>query len=123
VLPQLVLGRLMESGELDRQLRFCRRRHRRRRDAMITAIEQHLPSARLHGAAAGLHLMVTFAGDVDDVQLAAAALGRGVKVQPLSWHCQRPHRSGLVMGYAANPPSVIGDGVAAIGSALRELPG
>lgn len=60
VLPQLVLARLMESGEMERHLRLLRGRHRRRRDAMITAIAEHLPGAVVHGAAAGLHLTVTF---------------------------------------------------------------
>ncbi|MGW5371806.1 MocR-like pyridoxine biosynthesis transcription factor PdxR, partial [Streptomyces sp. NPDC004011] len=62
VLTQLVLARLMDSGELERHLRHVRRRHRRRRDVMVRAVEAHLPGARVHGAAAGLHLMVTFAG-------------------------------------------------------------
>ncbi|XVQ15437.1 PLP-dependent aminotransferase family protein [Spirillospora sp. CA-255316] len=92
-LPQLVLARLMESGELERQLRFLRRRHRRRRDAMIRAIGAQLPGAVVHGAAAGLHLMITFGGGLGgglrDTDLAAAALARGVKVHPLSWHARR----------------------------------
>ncbi|MEU9113650.1 PLP-dependent aminotransferase family protein [Streptomyces sp. NPDC048483] len=62
VLPQLVLAHLMESGELERRLRLLRTRHRRRRDAMIAAIRTHLPHAVVHGAAAGLHLTVTFGG-------------------------------------------------------------
>jgi GntR family transcriptional regulator/MocR family aminotransferase len=53
VLPQLVLARLMETGELERQLRVVRARHRRRRDAMIRALSESLPSAVVHGAAAG----------------------------------------------------------------------
>ncbi len=60
VLPQLVLAELMGSGELERHLRFLRRRHVRRRDAMIDAVAAHLPRARVHGAAAGLHLTLTF---------------------------------------------------------------
>ena len=60
VLPQLVLAELMGSGELERHLRFLRRRHVRRRDAMIDAVAAHLPGARVHGAAAGLHLTLTF---------------------------------------------------------------
>ena len=110
VLPQLVLAELMGSGELERHLRFLRRRHVRRRDAMIDAVAAHLPGARVHGAAAGLHLTLTFdalpggAGlpgtglpgtgrsstGPSDASLAAAALARGVKTQPLSWHRQRP---------------------------------
>jgi GntR family transcriptional regulator/MocR family aminotransferase len=119
VLPQLVLARLMESGELERQLRLLRRRHRRRRDAMIEAIARHLPDARVHGAAAGLHLMITFDASFADVDLAAASIERGVKVQPLSWHRQRPGQPGLVLGYAAATPSDINEGIATLGSVLR----
>ncbi|MFI9586730.1 PLP-dependent aminotransferase family protein [Streptomyces sp. NPDC052236] len=136
VLPQLVLARLMESGEMERHLRFIRRRHRRRRDAMIAAIGTHLPGAVVHGAAAGLHLMITFEADAEadaggapggeggsagfsDADLAAEALTRGVKVQPLSWHSQRPNRPGLVLGYAASTPTDIAEGVAILGKALR----
>ncbi|WP_433235108.1 PLP-dependent aminotransferase family protein [Streptosporangium sp. CA-135522] len=121
VLPQLVLARLMESGETERQLRFLRRRHRRRRDAMIDAIGTRLPGAVVHGAAAGLHLTVTFEAEFADVDLAAASLARGVKVQPLSWHSQRPNRPGLVLGYAASTPADIGEGVAILGDALGEV--
>ncbi|WP_331766149.1 PLP-dependent aminotransferase family protein [Embleya sp. NBC_00896] len=134
-LPQLVLARLMESGDLERQLRFLRGRHRRRRDAMIAAIGAHLPGAVVHGAAAGLHVMVTFeaagfasggfasagfaSGRFTDADLAAEALARGVKVQPLSWHGQRPGPPGLVLGYAANTPTVTAEGIAILGDILR----
>jgi GntR family transcriptional regulator/MocR family aminotransferase len=119
-LPQLVLARLMESGALERHLRLLRDRHRRRRDAMITALAAHLPGAQVHGAAAGLHLTVTYAADVPDTALAAAALSRGVKCHPLSWHRRLPGPPGLVLGYAATPTSVIGEGVAVLGEALRK---
>ncbi|MGV9267881.1 MocR-like pyridoxine biosynthesis transcription factor PdxR [Kitasatospora sp. NPDC003701] len=121
VLPQLVLARLMDSGELERHLRLLRPRHRRRRDAMIAAIGAHLPGAVVHGAAAGLHLMVTFPAGLGctDAELATAALAHGVKVQPLSWHAQQPHPPGLVLGYAAGTPGEIADGVAVLGRLLR----
>ncbi|MEU6202696.1 PLP-dependent aminotransferase family protein [Micromonospora musae] len=119
VLPQLVLAELMTSGALERQLRLLRRRHVRRRDAMVAAIGRHLPGATVHGASAGLHLLVTLDGDVPDTALAAAALERGVKVQPLSWHCQRASRPGLVLGYAANTATDIEEGIATIAAALR----
>ncbi|WP_030234651.1 PLP-dependent aminotransferase family protein [Streptomyces sp. NRRL S-350] len=117
VLPQLVLARLMESGELDRHLRLLRRRHRRRRDAMVAAIRSHLPEASVHGAAAGLHLMLTLPAGLGcaDTELAAAALARGIKVQPLSWHARLPCAPGLVLGYAAGSPSEIAEGIAVLG--------
>ncbi|RKT08856.1 GntR family transcriptional regulator/MocR family aminotransferase [Streptomyces sp. 1114.5] len=120
-LPQLVLARLMESGELDRHLRLLRRRHRRRRDAVIAAIRTHLPGATVHGAAAGLHLMLTLPEDIGctDAELAAAALARGVKVQPLSWHARLPYPPGLVLGYAAGSPPETAEGIAVLGELVR----
>ncbi|GIG93390.1 MocR-like pyridoxine biosynthesis transcription factor PdxR [Plantactinospora endophytica] len=118
-LPQLVLAELIESGALERHLRFLRRRHVRRRDAMIAAIRTHLPDAVVHGAAAGLHLTITVGAGVDDVELATAVLARGVKVQPLSWHRQLPGPPGLVLGYAATTTAEIEQGIATVGAALR----
>ncbi len=120
-LPQLVLARLIDSGELERQLRFLRRRHRRRRDAMIEAIGTHLPGAVVHGAAAGLHLMITFEAGFADTDLAAAALARGVKVQPLSWHTQLHREPGLILGYAARPPAEIAEAITIVGDLADRL--
>ncbi|MFI2613462.1 PLP-dependent aminotransferase family protein [Streptomyces sp. NPDC018584] len=117
-LPQLVLAHLMESGDLERHLRLIRRHHRRRRDAMIEAIRTYLPGAVVHGAAAGLHLMITLGEPTypgSDADLATAALGHGVKVHPLSWHTQLPHPPGLVLGYAAGSPTQITEGIRVIG--------
>ncbi|NYI87196.1 DNA-binding transcriptional MocR family regulator [Amycolatopsis endophytica] len=122
VLPQLVLGYLMASGELERHLRFLRRRHRQRRDAMIAALSRHLPDARVHGAAAGLHLMITFDARLSDVDLAVAVLAEGVKVQPLSWHRQLPGEPGLVLGYGARSPGEIEEGVRIIAEVRRSAP-
>ena len=121
VLPQLVLARLMESGELERHLRLLRRRHRRRRDAVIAAVRTHLPTATVHGAAAGLHLMLTLPEELgfSDTELATAALARGVKTQPLSWHAHLPYPPGLVLGYAARSPGEIAEGVAVLGELVR----
>ncbi|GAA0817768.1 GntR family transcriptional regulator [Spirilliplanes yamanashiensis] len=124
-LPQLVLAELMTSGALDRHLRLMRRRHIRRRDAMIAALAAHLPGAVVHGAAAGLHLMVTFPaglpGGHADTDLAAAALAAGVRVQPLSWHRRLPGPPGLVLGYAAGSATQTTEGIRTIGAALRRL--
>jgi GntR family transcriptional regulator/MocR family aminotransferase len=122
-LPQLVLARLMDSGDLERHLRSVRLRHRRRRDAMVAALQTHLPDWTVHGAAAGLHLTVTYDGEPgSDTAVAAAVLEHGVKVQPLSWHRAAPGPPGLVLGYAAAAPHQIADGVAAIGKVVGRGP-
>src|SRR6266576_1500421 len=104
-LPQLVLARLIASGELEQHIRLVRKRQRSRRDALLGALREHLPQARVQGIAAGLHLLITFPGlDGSDANLAEAILRTGGLVQPLSWHRQRPGVPGFVLGYAAHTP-------------------
>jgi len=120
-LPQLALAELMRSGGLERHLRLARARYRARRDAAVGAFARELPRARVHGAAAGLHLTVTFddVPDLDDVALVRAALDRGVALHPLSWHRQRPGLPGVVLGYGAAGPGRIDEGVRRLAEALR----
>ncbi|MEX5719056.1 PLP-dependent aminotransferase family protein [Geodermatophilus maliterrae] len=119
VLPQLVLAELLASGAYDRHLRQVRARQRDRRDAVVAAVREHLPAARVEGAAAGLHLLLTLpAAAGDDVDLAARACDVGVLVHPLSWHRQRPGPPGLVLGYAAHTPDRLTDAVRRLGAAL-----
>ena len=102
-LPQLVLARLIATGELEQHVRVVRTRQRDRRDALLGALRSSLPSARVQGVPAGLHLLITFPGrEVADIELAEQILQAGVVVHPLSWHRQRPGPPGLVLGYAAH---------------------
>jgi DNA-binding transcriptional MocR family regulator len=78
---------------------------RSRRDALLRALREHLPAARVQGIAAGLHLLITFPGLPDpDTDLAEAILRAGVLVHPLSWDRQRPGVPGIVLGYAVHTP-------------------
>jgi GntR family transcriptional regulator / MocR family aminotransferase len=114
--PQLVLARLLESGEYDRHVRLVRARHRARRDALLGALIEAVPTVSVKGVAAGLHLLVTLPdGIVDDVALADELQAAGVLVHPLSWHRRLPGPPGLVIGYAAHPPDRLRIAAATIG--------
>ena len=111
-LPQLVLARLIASGELEQHIRLVRKRQRSRRDALLRALHEHLPAARVQGIAAGLHLLITFPGRTGpDTDLAEAILRAGVLVHPLSWHRHRPGVPGIVLGYAAHTPDQLREAV------------
>jgi GntR family transcriptional regulator/MocR family aminotransferase len=106
-LPQLVLAHLIASGELEQHIRGVRKRQRSRRDALLRALREHLPEARVQGIAAGLHLLITLparTGAAEDTELAERVSRAGVLVHPLSWHRQRPGPPGFVLGYAAHTP-------------------
>jgi len=124
-LPQLVLARLIATGELERHIRLVRKRQRGRRDVVARAVREYLPGARVQGIAAGLHLLVTFPGldgQVRDTDLAEEIHRAGVLVHPLSWHRERAGAPGLVLGYAAHPPGQLHDAIRRIGRVLRDRP-
>ena len=119
-LPQLVLARLIAGGELEQHIRLVRKRQRSRRDALLQALGEHLPAARVQGIAAGLHLLITFPGSTDpDTDLAEAILRTGVLVHPLSWHRQRPGVPGIVVGYAAHSPDQLHEAARRIAQVLK----
>jgi GntR family transcriptional regulator / MocR family aminotransferase len=121
-LPQLVLARMIASGELEQHIRQVRKRQRSRRDALLGTLREQLPDARVQGVAAGLHLLITFpdlAGAFEDTDLAERLLRAGVLVHPLSWHRQRAGAPGLVLGYAAHTPDQLQEAARRIAHALR----
>ncbi len=123
-LDQLALARLLDSGAYDRHLRAARRRYRSRRDALLEAVERHLPGARVTGLAAGLHALVRLPEPVAGLELARAAARRSVGVYPLGYgYLQvRPREDGLILGYANLAEPAIEEGVRRLALALGELP-
>ena len=96
VIDQLVLARLMRTGELDRHLRRCRTRNRRRRDRLGDAIATRLPAGRLSGIAAGLHAVLQLPGDdISETLLLRHLSERGVAVDGISYFYDRPSESPL----------------------------
>jgi GntR family transcriptional regulator/MocR family aminotransferase len=119
-LGQLALAELITSGGFERHLRAVRVRQRRRRDALLATVHEHLPGARVHGVAAGLHLLVGLPDGLDDAAVAAQALAAGVAVQPLSYHRLRPGPPGLVIGYASASPDRLREGVRLLAGVLAD---
>jgi GntR family transcriptional regulator/MocR family aminotransferase len=106
VIDQLVLARLIRTGELDRHLRRSRIRYRRRRDRLGDAIARRVPMGRLSGIAAGLHAVLQLPGtDIPEARLLASLLEDGVAVSGISSFYHRPQESplGLAIGYATPP--------------------
>jgi GntR family transcriptional regulator/MocR family aminotransferase len=102
IVEQLALARLIESGVYERHLRRLRRLYRHRRDTLLAALHRHLPSARVTGAAAGLHLMLALPGNADPQRVADIAARDGLALTPLDryrLHAPAPGGAQLVLGY------------------------
>lgn len=103
VLEQAALAIMLERGELERHLRHTRRRYRARRDALVAALAEALPQARVGGAAAGLHLIAWLPAGADELAIAARSARRGVAIDTLHGDCAvvAPVAPALVLGYAS----------------------
>ncbi len=123
VLDQLVLADLIERGDLDRHLRRTRVANRRRRDALAEALAEHLPAARIHGVAAGLHAAVELPAGLDEREVVAAAAARDVGVTAMGVH--RFARAGapptILLGYGALTEQAIRRGVRELARAVDDV--
>jgi GntR family transcriptional regulator/MocR family aminotransferase len=121
LLDQLAFARFVECGDFSRYLRRVRPVYRRRRDATLEALADHLPEARAQGEAAGLHLHVMLPHGVDELEFAAEAYERGVLVEDGAWHWARPGDAppSIVLGYGSVGESSIRRGIAILAEAMR----
>jgi GntR family transcriptional regulator / MocR family aminotransferase len=124
-LEQLALARMLASGAYDRHLRGARRRYRARRDALVRAVSEHLPGARVTGLAAGLHAIVRLAAPLDGLALMQSAAERSVGVYPLGYAYEhvRAVDDDLVLGYANLAEPAIEEGIRRLGEVIKRLPG
>lgn len=117
---QLALHDFIERGELDRHLRRMRLRYQRRREALMEALDRHLPQARVREGAAGLYELAELPAGVDEAALISAAASRGVGVEGLALHRFRPAEPpGLVLGFAAMPEPAIEQSVRLLADGLQ----
>ena len=120
VLDQLAFADFLAGGEFERHLRRMRPLYRRRRDALLDALREHLPELEPAGIAAGLHLVAYLPDDLDEAAVVAGAADRGVGVESLAPYRISDHgRPGLLFGYAALSERAIAEGVRLLADAVR----
>jgi GntR family transcriptional regulator/MocR family aminotransferase len=117
----LAVARFIEVGELERHLARVRRLYRVRRDALVTALSEHLGDVVAVGPAeAGIHLLAGLPDGVDDVALAHNAEQLGIELTPLSPHyySTRP-RQGMLLGFGALPEEQLAIGIRLLAPLVR----
>jgi GntR family transcriptional regulator/MocR family aminotransferase len=112
-LPQRALTDFIREGHFARHIRRMRVLYALRREALVDAIENHLPGRlQVVGAEAGMQLTCLLPDDVDDVALSHRAGEAGVSIRPLSL-CYRgtEQRRGVILGYGGVDAAAIDEGV------------
>jgi len=104
-ITQLTMAECIASHGYDRQIRQSRQRYRRRRDALVAALEPLAPCLGrplVTGVPAGLQALVRLPDDGpsdDEVVELAAAEGLALEGLGRHWHSPGPHPQGLIVGF------------------------
>ncbi len=109
---QLALTRFIETGALERHIRRMRKNYGKRRDTLLTLLDQYFPrQLQIYGEGAGMHIVAAFDGVVDLLQRSKAA---GVYVVPVENHAIRKgrHLDQIILGYAHLEPAEMEQGLA-----------
>ena len=118
-LDQLAFADLLTRGEFDRHLRRMRPVYKRRRDALLTALETHLPWLEPTGVSAGLHLVTWLPPHLDEAAVVGAARRAGVGLDAVGpYRIGGPGPGGLIFGYATVSEQAIAEGVARLAGVI-----
>lgn len=101
---QYTLARFLEGGHFERHIARMRVEYRDRKAALTACAKELGLHARLSGADAGLHMLLTLENGMGEAELVERAAEAGVAVYPLSasWLTPPPEElpPTLIMGYA-----------------------
>lgn len=101
MLEQAAYARLLQRGDVDRHLRRTRHRYDARRNALVEALAEQMPTASVGGASAGLHLIAWLPEGGEETAIADAASRRGIAIHTLHQDCSvtAPAAQALLLGY------------------------
>jgi DNA-binding transcriptional MocR family regulator len=117
---QHIAADLLTAPGWPRHLRHVRRQLALRRDALITAIEGHLPTWSVpHRPTCGLHLWVRLPDDTDEAAVVRAGETAGVRLAAGgAYYPAESVGSHLRISYAAHPPAAIAAAIEAVAAVL-----
>ena len=119
---QMALAELVSRGDLDRHLAVVRREHGRRLEAMLEAIERHLPASVVPTIPdGGLTLWLRLPEGASSPALAEEALSLGVWIAPGTLFSPEKGGQGFVrLSFVGEPPERIDEGMALLGRTLAQ---
>jgi 2-aminoadipate transaminase len=120
--PNMLSGSLVlelcQSGVLDDNIAKVKVALEERRDALIAALEKHIPEARFVVPGGGYFLWAELAAERDTVALAAKAKEAGAPFIPGTDFMLEGGQNSLRFSFASVPPVFLDAGVARIASCL-----
>ncbi len=122
-LTQHIAARYLASGEYADHLKHTSPIYQRRRDALLEALERHLPG-EIHAPVphGGHHVWATLARPVDERTLYTEAIRHGVSFVPGgAVSTERRTQTSMRLSFSMLPPAEVEEGIKRLARALREV--
>ena len=121
-LYQLALAEFIREGHFARHLRRMRGVYLKRRDALLSGLEQHCGDTLcVHNADAGLHVAVMLAAGIDDAGIVQRMRALGLVATALSTcYAGKDRRSGLLLGFGGSDETRLLAATQRLGGMLRD---
>jgi 2-aminoadipate transaminase len=122
-LTQLLAARFVLEYDLDAHIAGIREVYRRRRNAMLAALDEHMPpGVRFTRPAGGLFLWVELPEDVDARALLEKSLEENVAFVPGgAFFANGGHENTLRLNFSAMPEDRITEGIRRLGRVVAEV--
>jgi 2-aminoadipate transaminase len=119
-LMQRAIAHYLRQGHMAGHLQAARALYVPRRDAMLSALERHLPQCTWTDPQGGLSLLVSLPAGIDEQDFTADALREGVGIAPGATFCTKPQLQGSMrLSFGMHSPERIEDGIAVLGRVLE----
>jgi len=119
-LVQRALDAYITVGRYQAHLRRSCQSYRRRCQAMINAIERHLPAVRFTPPKGGIFAWLQLPYHLDTLELYPMACEEGVAYTPgFVFCCDGSGRDCIRLNFAAQPPEMIEEGIKRLGKTLQ----
>jgi len=125
VLEQEALARFIRMGKYARHIRKMSRLYAARRSCLVHALKQVFGKrATVHGAEAGLHLMVELETELEVQRIQRACLAEGIRIYPATEYfaLRKPARPMFLLGYANLSEDQIRHGIRILSQVVDRAP-
>jgi len=122
-LVQHIAARYLASGAYDRHVEATLPVYRKRRDALLAALERHLPGEyRADPPRGGHHVWVTLTRPLDERSLYSEAIRHGVTFTPGgAVMAERRSQTSFRLSFSMLEPAQLDEGVSRLARAIREV--
>ena len=121
MLAESIVWEMCRSGVLERNVEVVSGALRERRDALVSALREHIPKATFVVPEGGYFLWLDLNEDVDTTQLLGEAKEQGVSFVAGADFLLEGGRSSLRLAFCAEPPDRITEGVERLAGALEGM--